>query len=62
MFVFTVSSFSVTADAIGKIVALDHTEQASFGGSFICPIEEVLRTRWPGCRVSWSSPQAPRID
>ena len=32
------------------------------GGSFICPIEEVLRTRWPGCRFDWMNQLPPSID
>lgn len=48
-----------SADIIGKAVALESGGDGT--GSFIRPIEEVLRTRWPGCRVTWEGP-APSID
>jgi len=32
------------------------------GASFSCPIEEVLRTKWPGCRVDWFNANVPSID
>jgi hypothetical protein len=48
-----------TENAIGEAVALD---VASGGGmSYMSPIDEVLRTRWPGCRIEWSG-TPPSLD
>lgn len=32
------------------------------GGAGGTPLEEVLRTRWPGCRIDWEGAGPPRID
>jgi hypothetical protein len=46
-----------SVDSIGQLIALD--ESFSSGGS-VC--EEILRTRWPGCRVDWLGRGPPSLD
>jgi hypothetical protein len=48
-------------DAVGVSVAFQGVENSSAAG-FNSPLEEVLRTRWPGCRVDWQGQAPPSID
>eukprot|EP00598_Pedospumella_elongata_P003873 CAMPEP_0184978332 /NCGR_PEP_ID=MMETSP1098-20130426/8859_1 /TAXON_ID=89044 /ORGANISM="Spumella elongata, Strain CCAP 955/1" /LENGTH=229 /DNA_ID=CAMNT_0027501453 /DNA_START=20 /DNA_END=709 /DNA_ORIENTATION=- len=61
----TLTAFRLTrrsaVDSVGQAVAFQGGEHSSFG-SFMCPIEEVLRTRWPGCNVDWKGQTPPSID
>jgi len=51
-----------SVDAVGVHIAYGG-EAGGGGATFICPIEEVLRTRWPGCRVQWlEGAPPPSID
>jgi hypothetical protein len=43
-------------------VAFEGGEHSSAGGIFGSPMEEVLRTRWPNCTVSWHGQAPPSID
>jgi hypothetical protein len=45
--------------AIGRSVAMTG---GSGGSSYLCPIEEVLRTRWEGSSIDFGEGQAPSID
>ena len=45
-------------NAVGQSIALSGGE-GIFANSHL---EEILRTRWPGCRVDWLGQQAPSID
>ena len=47
-------------DATGISIAFSNSD--NIGSSYICPIEEVLRTRWPGCRINWMNKNPPSID
>lgn len=47
-------------NAIGVSVAMSGSSAMSAG--FCHPIEEVLRTRWNGCRVDWMNQKPPSID
>eukprot|EP01036_Dinobryon_divergens_P031051 gene31051-40389_t len=46
-------------DAVGQFITFAGGEGGGSIGGNICPIEEVLRTRWPGCRVDWLGQGAP---
>lgn len=49
-------------DAVGQTIAFAGGEGGGSIGGGICPIEEVLHTRWPGCRVDWLGQGLPSID
>jgi hypothetical protein len=42
-----------TGCAIGQNVAFAGGSSAAGSISHVCPVDEVLRTRWPGCRIQW---------
>lgn len=47
-------------DAVGVSIGFAGGEHGSAGStSFLSPIEEVLRTRWPGCTVRWQGDALP---
>lgn len=46
-------------DAIGCVVPLQPAEQAQIRG--VTAIEDLLRTRWPGCRLTYEGPE-PRLE
>jgi hypothetical protein len=46
--------------AVGQQISLD--ESSSSLGSFAAPIEEVVRTRWPGCKVDFAGQVPPSLD
>eukprot|EP01038_Epipyxis_sp_PR26KG_P006233 gene6233-8588_t len=46
-------------NSVGQATAFDDFQG---GSSFICPIEEVIRTRWPGCRFDWMGQNPPSVD
>jgi hypothetical protein len=48
-------------EIIGVSTALDDGGQAG-GISYLCPIEEVLRTRWHGAKFDWLGNAPPSID
>jgi len=47
-------------EIIGVTTALDQGGQS--GSSYLCPIEEVLRTRWQGAKFDWLGSTPPSID
>ena len=49
-------------NSVGMSISFVGGDTNGTGGSFICPIEEVLRTRWPGCRFDWKNQIPPSID
>jgi len=49
-------------DAVGQTIAFAGGEAGGSIGGGICPIEEVLHTRWPGCRLDWLGQGPPSID
>eukprot|EP01035_Chromulina_nebulosa_P017029 gene17029-22535_t len=51
---------TISTITIGVPVFSDNQEMLS--GSNICPIEEVIRTRWPGATIDWLGNEIPSID
>ena len=49
------------AHTIGQQISLDESYSGSTG-MFGCPCEDVLRTRWPGCKVDWIGEPPPSLD
>jgi hypothetical protein len=49
-------------DVVGQSIAFGGSENCESGGHFICPIEEVLRTRWPASKIDWGGQPVPSID
>jgi hypothetical protein len=48
-------------DAVGQAMGFEGGENGVNGG-FICPIEEVLQTRWPTGIANWAGQPPPSID
>lgn len=46
---------------VGKQISLDESYAGSTG-VFGSPCEDVLRTRWPGCKVDWLGETPPSLD
>jgi len=46
---------------IGQSIAFSSGGAVFSGSANVSPIEEVLRTRWPGCRLEWLGNE-PRLD
>ena len=61
----SLKAFSVylrkSVDTIGHNIGMA-PGGASGGSCYLCPIEEVLRTRFPGCRLDWHGQAPPSID
>ncbi|OQS04587.1 hypothetical protein THRCLA_03196 [Thraustotheca clavata] len=47
-------------NVVGYSVPLVDTSQSS--GGLGCPIEDVLRTKWPGIEINWRGQTPPRLD
>jgi hypothetical protein len=46
-------------DSIGQSVQMSG---GTTGTSYLCPIEEVIRTRWNKCRLDFGTEAPPSID
>lgn len=46
---------------VGKQISLDESYAGSTG-VFGSPCEDVLGTRWPGCKVDWRGEPPPSLD